>query len=54
MESKQVVFEELPGVTFTLTRGGDGVPENYVQVEATNDETGIALMGAGFAGPGQA
>lgn len=54
MESKTIVFDELPGVTFTCTRGGEGVPDHYIQVVATNDETDQQLMGAGFAGPGQA
>ena len=49
-ESVTFSFPSLPGVAFIATRGGDGIGENFVQIEtATNGAEPVEI--AGFLGP---
>lgn len=63
MESHDITFAELPGVTFTLTRGGEEppppvegepspepIPTAWLTVEARTS-TGDIVMSGGMLGP---
>ena len=45
-------FPSLPGVAFIATRGGDGMGDQFVQIETTTNG-GEPVEIAGFLGPAQ-
>ena len=49
-ESVNFSFPSLPGVTFIATRGGDGMGDQFIQIETTtNGDAPVDV--AGFLGP---
>jgi hypothetical protein len=47
-------MDDLPGVTFTITRGGEpGLPDEWLKIESHSDVTGELLTAGGLAGPGE-
>lgn len=60
MESHEITFDTLPGLTFTVTRGVDPsapapdmglpMPPEWLTIEARN-ESGEVVMSSGMLGP---